>query len=103
VPGKEEYQYDDKGNIIEMTLKATDGSVLSKERYEYEFDEVGNWKKMTSALAVYENGRLGYEPTEVTYRTITYYYRQSVAKLRAAFTCRQDSNRGEHNQRQEPL
>ncbi len=84
VPGKEEYQYDDKGNIIEMTLKAADGTVLSKEKYEYEFDEVGNWKKMTSAVAVYENGRLGYEPTEVTYRTITYYYGQSVAKLRTA-------------------
>jgi TonB family protein len=84
VPGKEEYKYDDKGNIIEMTLRATDGSVLSKEKYEYEFDEVGNWKKMTSAVAVYENGRLGYEPTEVTYRTITYYYGQSLAKLRAA-------------------
>ncbi len=84
VPGKEEYQYDNTGNIIEMTLRAADGSVLSKEKYEYEFDEFGNWKKMTSAVAVYENGRLGYEPTEVTYRTITYYYGQSVAKLTAA-------------------
>jgi TonB family protein len=84
MPGKEQYQYDDKGNIIEMTLRSTDGSVLSKEKYEYEFDEVGNWKKMTSAVAVYENGRLGYEPTEVTYRTITYYYGQSLAKLTAA-------------------
>src|SRR6266446_5206862 len=84
VPGKEEYKYDDKGNIIEMTLRATDGSVLSKEKYEYEFDELGNWKKMTTAVAVYENGRLGYEPTEVTYRTITYYYGQSVAKLTGA-------------------
>ncbi|HXL09386.1 MAG TPA: TonB family protein [Candidatus Bathyarchaeia archaeon] len=84
VPGKEEYQYDDKGNIVEMTLRAGDGSVLSKEKYEYEFDEFGNWKKMTSAVAVYENGRLGYEPTEVTYRTITYYYAQSVAKLTGA-------------------
>src|SRR6266404_2920835 len=84
VPGKEEYQYDDKGNIVEMTLRAGDGSILSKEKYEYEFDEFGNWKKMTSAVAVYENGRLGYEPTEVTYRTITYYYAQSVAKLTGA-------------------
>src|SRR6266404_2171266 len=84
VPGKEEYQYDDKGNIVEMTLRACDGSILSKEKYEYEFDEFRNWKKMTSAVAVYENGRLGYEPTEVTYRTITYYYAQSVAKLTGA-------------------
>jgi TonB family protein len=84
LPGKEEYQYDAKGNMIEMTLRSADGSILSKEKYEYEFDELGNWKKMISAVAVYENGRVGYEPTEVTYRTITYYYSQSVAKLAAA-------------------
>jgi len=84
LPGKEEYQYDARGNMIEMTLRGADGSILSKEKYEYEFDELGNWKKMISAVAVYENGRVGYEPTEVTYRTITYYYGQSVAKLLAA-------------------
>jgi len=84
LPGKEEYQYDAKGNMIEMTLRGADGSILSKEKYEYEFDEIGNWKKMISAVAVYENGRVGYEPTEVTYRTITYYYGQSVAKLASA-------------------
>src|SRR5436189_5131136 len=33
LPGKEEYQYDAKGNIIEMTLRAADGSILSKEKY----------------------------------------------------------------------
>ena len=29
-PGKEEYKYDDKGNIIEMTLRGNDGSFLSQ-------------------------------------------------------------------------
>jgi TonB family protein len=84
VPGREKYQYDEKGNIIEMVLSADDGSILSKERYEYEFDEFGNWKKMTSAVAVYENGKLSYEPVEITYRTITYYYSQAVASVAAA-------------------
>jgi TonB family protein len=73
-PGKEEYQYDKQGNIIEMTLRGNDGSVLSKEKYNYEFDEFGNWKKMTTAVAVYENGAITYEPIEVTYRTLTNYY-----------------------------
>jgi len=79
-PGKEEYKYDDKGNIIEMTLRGNDGSVLSKEKYTYEFDEFGNWKKMTTAIAIYENGAVSYEPTQVTYRTLTYYYGPSMPK-----------------------
>ena len=79
-PGKEEYKYDDKGNIIEMTLRGNDGSVLSKEKYTYEFDEFGNWKKMTTAVAIYENGSISYEPTQVTYRTLTYYYGPSMRK-----------------------
>ena len=79
-PGKEEYKYDDKGNIIEMTLRGNDGSVLSQEKYTYELDEFGNWKKMTTAIAIYENGTISYEPTQVTYRTLTYYYGPSIAK-----------------------
>lgn len=79
-PGKEEYKYDDKGNMIEMTLRGNDGSVLSKEKYTYEFDEFGNWKKMTTAVALYENGTISFEPTEVTYRTLTYYYGPAMPK-----------------------
>ncbi len=79
-PGKEEYKYDDKGNIIEMTLRGNDGAVLSQEKYSYELDEFGNWKKMTTAIAVYENGTISYEPTQVTYRTLTYYYGPATLK-----------------------
>jgi TonB family protein len=79
-PGKEEYKYDDKGNIIEMTLRGNDGSVLSQEKYTYEHDEFGNWKKMTTAIAIYENGTISYEPTQVTYRTLTYYYGPAISK-----------------------
>ena len=79
-PGKEEYKYDNNGNIIEMTLRGNDGSVLSQERYAYELDEFGNWKKMTSAIAIYENGTISYEPTRVTYRTLTYYYGPATLK-----------------------
>jgi TonB family protein len=79
-PGKEEYKYDDKGNIIEMILRGKDGSVLSQEKYTYELDEFGNWKKMTTAIAIYENGTVSYEPTQVTYRTLTYYYGPATLK-----------------------
>lgn len=79
-PGKEEYKYDEKGNIIEMTLRGSDGSILSREKYTYDLDEFGNWKKMTAAIATYENGTISYEPAQVTYRTLTYYYGPAATK-----------------------
>lgn len=80
--GKEVYKYDDRGNMVEMTLQDKDGSLLAKEVYAYEFDAVGNWVKMTTSVAVIEGGNLTFEPTEVTYRTIAYYLEERmVARL----------------------
>lgn len=84
LPGKERYKYDDKGNIVEMELRGPDGAILSKELYSYVLDELGNWKRMTTSLAVFQDGKLGDEPVEVTYRTITYFYSQEVAQLTSA-------------------
>ena len=78
--GREVYKYDEKGNISEMTLLNADGTLLSKEMYKYEFDSIGNWVKMTTSVAVVANGKVDFEPTEVTYRTILYYLDASVAK-----------------------
>lgn len=71
--GKEVYKYDDKGNIVEMTLHNEDGSLLAKEVYAYEFDAVGNWVKMTTSVAIIEGGKVTFEPSEVTYRSISYF------------------------------
>jgi TonB family protein len=79
--GKEVYKYDDKGNISEMTLLNTDGSLLSKEIYKYEFDFAGNWNKMTTAVAVIEAGKMSFEPTEVTYRSIMYYLDENMMRM----------------------
>ena len=79
--GREIYKYDDKGNISEMTLHRTDGSLVSKEVYNYEFDFAGNWTKMTTAVAVVDGGKVSFEPTEVTYRTIMYYLDENMAKM----------------------
>ncbi len=79
--GKEEYKYNDRGNIIEMTLRDNDGSILSRENYEYEFDAFGNWTKMVTSLVLFENGELRQEPVEATYREIAYYFDDSVAKI----------------------
>ena len=79
--GREVYKYDEKGNISEMTLVNADGSPVSKEVYKYDYDSVGNWVKMTTSVAVVENGHIGFEPTEVTYRTIFYYLDAAMAKM----------------------
>lgn len=81
VSGNERYRYDDKGNIVEMVVVDSGGAILSKEAYDYEFDPMGNWTRMNTAVAVYENGKVTFEPTEVTYRTISYYYNQAIEKL----------------------
>ena len=78
--GKEEYKYDKRGNITEMTLRDDNGAILSREAYTYEFDKFGNWTKMVTNLVVFENGELKREPVEVTYRTVTYYFDDNVAK-----------------------
>jgi hypothetical protein len=65
---------DDKGNEIEWTIfEVRDGTVRSKHSYAYEFDAKGNWVKQTSSKWVTKDGRSYYEPTAVSYRTITYY------------------------------
>jgi protein TonB len=78
--GREVYKYDDKGNIVEMTLFNADGSVLSKEKYDYDFDAMGNWTKMLTSVAVIENGKLSFEPTEVTFRFIAYFLEDNVTR-----------------------
>ena len=79
--GREVYKYDDKGNISEMTLTGADGSLISKEVYKYEYDSLGNWTKMTTSVAVVENGSITFEPTELTYRTISYYLDATMTKM----------------------
>jgi TonB family protein len=79
--GRETYKYDDKGNISEMTLMGADGSMVSRETYKYEYDSLGNWTKMTTSVAVVENGAIAFEPTEVTHRTISYYLDSRMSNL----------------------
>ncbi len=79
--GKEVYRYDEKGNISEMTFFNADGSLLSREVYKYDYDSVGNWTKMTTSVAVVEAGKVTFEPTEVTYRSIIYYLDENMLKM----------------------
>lgn len=79
--GQRQYRYDDRGNVTESSIRNETGALVLKEHYEYQFDELGNWIKMTTSIDVYEGGKLSFEPTEVVYRTITYFYDQRVANI----------------------
>ncbi len=78
--GREVYQYDQRGNMVEMTVRDQNDAVLSKETYTYEFDAAGNWTKMITSVAMLEGGQVTFEPTEVTYRAIAYYLTDAIAK-----------------------
>jgi TonB family protein len=82
--GKEVYKYDEKGNISEMTLVSGEGALISKEIYKYEFDFAGNWNKMTTSVAVIDSGKMSFEQTEVTYRSIMYYLDENMMKMAQA-------------------
>ena len=90
--GREVYSYDERGNISEMTLHDSSGALITKEVYTYEFDFVGNWTKMTTSVAVLENGHITFEPTEVTYRTISYYLDENLTRMMQAAQNPQQNN-----------
>jgi hypothetical protein len=69
------YELDDKGNALEQTSFAADGSVNSKTTYTYEFDSNGNWTRQTiSRDVISESLRKHPIPApSAGLRTITYY------------------------------
>src|SRR5947209_1207590 len=79
--GRDEYAYNDKGNISEMTVRDDSNTILGKEIYTYEYDAVGNWTKMIASTAIYSGGKVRQQPTEVTYRNITYYADQTIVDI----------------------
>lgn len=78
---KEEYKYDDAGHAIERLQRDADGTPRSREIYTYEYDAIGNWTKRMTLLMVIEGGKVTYEPVEITYRVIAYYFNDQIAKL----------------------
>lgn len=79
--GKEEYVHDAQGNPSEKTVRDGDNNIISKETYTYEYDAVGNWVKMITSTVVYEGGKVTRQPTEVTYRDITYFFDQAISEI----------------------
>ena len=79
--GKEEYVRDARGDLTEKTVRDNSNNIVSKEVYTYETDALGNWVKMISSTVVYEGGKVTPQPTEVTYRNITYYFDQAISEI----------------------
>src|SRR3569832_395310 len=67
------FSYDAKGNLLEEPRYDAAATVKSKKSYRYEYDTAGNWIKQTAREWVNHADKTYFEPTEVTYRTITYY------------------------------
>ena len=79
--GREDYAYDERGNIRETTRRDDGNKILSKEVYTYEYDALGNWVKMVASAVVYEGGRVTQQPVQITYRNINYYFDQAIAQI----------------------
>ncbi|MFL6333797.1 MAG: hypothetical protein ACJ754_10845 [Pyrinomonadaceae bacterium] len=68
------FTLDSQGNEVEkIDYDVKDGSVDERYSYAYEFDAKGNWTKKTASKWVTKGGKSFFEPSYVTYRTITYY------------------------------
>lgn len=90
--GREDYAYDERGSIAEMTVRDERNNIVGHEVYSYEYDGVGNWIKRTTSTALYEEGRVKQQPTEVTYRNITYYVDQAITDLANSNPPRAENN-----------
>lgn len=66
------YAYDDAGNITERRSESVNGP-QTLTRYEYAYDDEGNWTQRRTLKEVERFGENVLEPSEVTYRMISYY------------------------------
>ena len=68
------YTYDANGNRTGEATYRADGSLESQWHYNYDaYDTLGNWTKQTKARWVTTSGNRGFDPAQVTYRTLTYH------------------------------
>jgi len=88
--GQETHKYDAQGNLSETVVRDSGGAVLSRRIYDYKLDEFGNWIQMTASVAVSNSGKIEFEPTEITKRTIIYYLVDEATEL--------NSSGGQHNE-----
>lgn len=67
------FSYDDQGNVIQETRFNAAGQATSDKHFQYKYDKTGNWISQIAKEGVGKPEGSVLEPTEITYRTITYY------------------------------
>lgn len=67
------FRYDKEGNMIEETKYDASGRISGVRRFKYAFDQVGNWITQTAFESLGDNETSALVPTEITYRTFSYY------------------------------
>ncbi len=64
--------YDDKNNVVESIVFAPNGRTIEKRKYEYEYDNNGNWIKKNIYEWTFRDGDKPYTLIQTMQRTITY-------------------------------
>jgi len=64
--------FDDKNNIIESIVYSPNGNQIEKTKYEYDYDNKGNWTKQNIYEWTFRDGNEPYKLTIIKQRTITY-------------------------------
>ena len=64
--------YDDKNNVIESIIYSPHGGVIEKRKYEYEYDNKGNWIKKNIYEWTFRDGNKPYTLIQTLHRTINY-------------------------------
>ncbi len=67
------FVYNRKGVLTEETRYNGLGEIMTKKRYKYEYDKIGNWISQTASESLRNPGKRPFVLTEVTYRKITYH------------------------------
>jgi len=67
------FSYDGQGRLVEETRYNAAGQTTSNKHFQYKYDKTGNWISQIAKEPVGEDKGSALEPTEITYRTITYY------------------------------
>jgi len=64
--------FDKKNNIVEQIAYSPDDRPIEKTKYEYEYDNNGNWTKQNIYEWTFRDGDSPYKLTKIKQRTITY-------------------------------
>lgn len=75
VAGRNVIEFNDSDDAVAVTSYSGDGAVIGKRRYEYKFDEHGNWVEQSDLSWREKDGKFEWVVVEIAYRKIKYFDR----------------------------